>query len=165
MEISNSGAAARATSEPANRERIALVTGGTDGIGEAIAHVLAGRGICVVVVGSNADKGAAAADELRRSSGNDRVEFLHADLSQMRNVDALAVQVSRRFPQLHYLVLCASIMRGEYTLTPEGIETNFAVNYLSRFALTQAALPVTLRESWRSAAARRKVGSVTKTST
>jgi retinol dehydrogenase 12 len=118
-------------------ERIALVTGGTDGIGKAIAHVLANQGIAVVVVGSNADKGENAVRELRHSSGHDRVEFLQADLSLIRNVDALAAQISERWPRLHYLVLCAGIMRGRHTLTREGIETNFAVNYLSRFVLTQ----------------------------
>ena len=126
---------------PVDGRRIALVTGGTDGIGKAIAHVLAGQGIGVVIVGSNAEKGATAARELRRSSGNDDIEFLQADLGLMRNVDALAAQVSKRWPRLHYLVLCAGIMRGRNTLTPEGIETNFAINYLSRFALTKALLP------------------------
>jgi len=91
------------------------------------------------VVGSNAGKSAAAVRELRRSSGNDHVEFLQANLSLMYNVDALAGQVSRRWSQPHYQVLCAGIMR-EHTLTPEGIEANFAVNCLSRFALTRALL-------------------------
>jgi NAD(P)-dependent dehydrogenase (short-subunit alcohol dehydrogenase family) len=140
MEIGNSDATARPTNEPVNGERTVLVTGGTDGIGKAIAHVLAGQGIGVVAVGSNAEKGAAAVRELRRSSGNDRVEFLQADLCLIRNVDALAAQVSQRWPQLHYLVLCAGIMRGHRTLTAEAIETNFAVNYLSRFALATALL-------------------------
>jgi NAD(P)-dependent dehydrogenase (short-subunit alcohol dehydrogenase family) len=128
-------------SQPANGRRVALVTGGTDGIGKAIAHVLAGEGIDVIVIGSNADKGATAVRELRRSSGNDNVEFLQADLSLIRNVDALAAPISQRWPRLHYLVLCAGVMRGKQTRTPEGIETNFAVNYLSRFALAEALNP------------------------
>src|SRR6202049_116767 len=135
MASDSSEMAAVPPSQPANGRRAALVTGGTDGIGKAIAHVLAGEGIDVVVVGSNADKGATAVRELHRSSGNDNVEFLQADLGLIRNVDALAALVSQRRPRLHYMVLCAGIMRGKQTLTPEGIETNFAVNYLSRFAL------------------------------
>src|SRR5260221_8009305 len=118
---------------PVHEQRIALVTGGTDGIGKVIAHVLAGREIGVVIVGSNAEKGVTAVSELRRSSGNDQIEFVQADLSLMRNVDALAAKVREFWPRLHYLVLCAGIMRGRHTLTAEGIETNFAINYLSRF--------------------------------
>jgi NAD(P)-dependent dehydrogenase (short-subunit alcohol dehydrogenase family) len=130
-----------ASDETADGQRIVLVTGGTDGIGKAIARILADEGIVVVIVGSNADKGAAAVRELRRLSGNDQVEFVQADLSLMRNVDALVAQISERWPRLHYLVLCAGIMRGQYTLTPEAIEANFAINYLSRFALTRALIP------------------------
>jgi NAD(P)-dependent dehydrogenase (short-subunit alcohol dehydrogenase family) len=123
------------------QKRIALVTGGTDGIGKAIAHVLASQGMHVVIVGSNPGKGAAAARELSEASGNDSVCFLRADLSIIGNVDALAADVSARWPQLHCLVHCAGIMRGRYTRTSEGIETNFALNYLSRFALTERLLP------------------------
>ncbi len=110
---------------PVNGQPIALVTGGTDGIGKAIAHVLAGQGISVVIVGSNAEKGVAAVSELRRSSGNDQIEFVQADLSLMRNVEALVAKVRECWPRLHYLVLCAGIMRGRHTLTPEGNRDQF----------------------------------------
>jgi NAD(P)-dependent dehydrogenase (short-subunit alcohol dehydrogenase family) len=128
------------SNDPSGKRRIALVTGGTDGIGKAIARGLAQAGIGVVVVGSNAEKGATAVRDLRQTSGNDHVEFLQADLSLIRNVDVLAAEVSKNWPRLHYLVLCAGIVRGQHTLTSEGIETNFAVNYLSRFALIEKLL-------------------------
>jgi NAD(P)-dependent dehydrogenase (short-subunit alcohol dehydrogenase family) len=141
MDIDNPALVAPWANPPGRGQRTALVTGGTDGIGKAIAHVLAGEGISVVLVGSSAGKGTAAVRELRESSGNDQIEFLRADLSLIGNVDALAAQVSQRWPRLHYLVLCAGIMRGEHSLTRDGIESNFAVNYLSRFALTGPLLP------------------------
>ena len=128
------------SNDPSGERRIALVTGGTDGIGKAIARVLAQAGIGVVVVGSNAEKGATAVRELRQTSGNDDIDFLGADLSLIRNVDVLAAEVSKRWPRLHYLVLCAGIVRGQHTLTSEGIETNFAINYLSRFVLIERLL-------------------------
>jgi NAD(P)-dependent dehydrogenase (short-subunit alcohol dehydrogenase family) len=128
------------SNDPSGERRVALVTGGTDGIGKAIARVLAQAGIGVVVVGSNAEKGAAAVRELRQTSGNDDIDFLGADLSLIRNVDVLAAEVSKRWPRLHYLVLCAGIVRGQHTLTSEGIETNFAINYLSRFVLIERLL-------------------------
>jgi NAD(P)-dependent dehydrogenase (short-subunit alcohol dehydrogenase family) len=138
MEVDSHGGTSR---PPVNGPPIALVTGGTDGIGKAIARALAVQGIGVVIVGSNAEKGAAAVSELRRSSGHDRIEFMPADLSLMRNAQALAVKVRECWPRLRYLVLCAGIMRGQHTLTAEGIETNFAINYLSRFAVTEGLLP------------------------
>jgi NAD(P)-dependent dehydrogenase (short-subunit alcohol dehydrogenase family) len=121
--------------------RTALVTGGTDGIGKAIALMLAKEGIGVVVVGSDPKKGIVAVHQLREISGNDQIEFLRADLSVIANANALAAAFSARWPRLHYLVLCAGIMRGEYSLSADGYEVNFAINYLSRFALTEALLP------------------------
>ena len=123
MEVDSHDATAASMRPPVHAQRIALVTGGTDGIGKAIARVLAGQGIGLVIIGSNAKKGAIAVSELRKSSGHDEIEFIQADLSLMRNVGALALKVRERWPRLHYLVLCAGIMRGQHTLTAEGVET------------------------------------------
>jgi NAD(P)-dependent dehydrogenase (short-subunit alcohol dehydrogenase family) len=86
MQINNREPQAQWMNGASCQKRIALATGGTDGIGKAIAHELAGQGMRVVIVGSNAVKGAAAASELREASGNDHIEFLRADLSAIRNV-------------------------------------------------------------------------------
>jgi NAD(P)-dependent dehydrogenase (short-subunit alcohol dehydrogenase family) len=118
----------------------ALVTGGTDGIGKAIALELARTGREVVVVGHDRGKGGRAESDLRRSSGNVGVHFVPADLSLTREAYRLAAEVIRRHRRLSHLVLCAGIVRGRWQLTTEGVESNFAVNYLSRFALTQRLL-------------------------
>src|SRR5579872_2636783 len=120
----------------------ALVTGGTDGIGKAIARGLAAQRMQVLIVGSNPRKGQIAERELRESTGNDHVYFRRADLSLMREVRRLADEVAAEIPVLHYLVLCAGVVWGRRVMTDEGIESNFAIGYLSRFALTQRLLPV-----------------------
>ncbi len=122
-------------------DRVALVTGGTDGIGKEIARGLVRRGVEVVIVGRDADKGDRAVAELREAGDNPRLTFLAADLSLMREVHRLADQVERRWPRLHYLVHSAGVVLGRRVLTAEGIETNFAVTYLARFALTLHLLP------------------------
>jgi NAD(P)-dependent dehydrogenase (short-subunit alcohol dehydrogenase family) len=121
---------------------IALVTGGTDGIGKAIARELAVRGADVLIVGSNAEKGARAERELRASASHHQVRFLQADLSLMRDTDRLADEIIARVPKLHRLVLCAGVVRGRRLVTTEGVESNFAINYLSRFVLTERLLPL-----------------------
>lgn len=123
-------------------ERTALVTGGTDGIGREIARGLAGQGVRVVVVGRDPEKGAGAQRDLRESTGNQAVEFLQADLGLVRETDRLAGEVARRWSALDYLVHSAGVVRGRRVLTGEGVESNFAVNYLSRFALTTGLLPL-----------------------
>src|SRR5229473_1793272 len=120
----------------------ALITGGTDGIGKEIARGLADRGMRVLIVGRDLAKGNRAALELRRSSGNVNVDFFAADLSLVREANRLADEVGRRSKSLHYLVHSAGLVRGHYQLTDEGVESNFAINYLSRFALTNRLLPL-----------------------
>jgi NAD(P)-dependent dehydrogenase (short-subunit alcohol dehydrogenase family) len=121
--------------------RVALVTGGTDGIGKEVARGLARAGVGVTVVGRDADKGARAEREIREETGNADVRFLRADLSLVREANRLADEVAGRWPALHYLVHSAGVVRGRRELTAEGVESNFAVNYLARFVLTTRLLP------------------------
>lgn len=120
----------------------ALVTGGTDGIGKAIARALAARGADVLIVGRDPEKGARVERELRATAGPQRVRFLQADLGLMRDTDRLADEIIARVPKLHRLVLCAGVIRGRRLLTKEGVESNFAINYLSRFVLTGRLRPL-----------------------
>jgi NAD(P)-dependent dehydrogenase (short-subunit alcohol dehydrogenase family) len=120
----------------------ALVTGGTDGIGKAIARALAERGADVLIVGRDAEKGARVQRELRAAAGHQRVRFLQADLGLMRDTDRLADDIIAGVPKLHRLVLCAGVIRGQRLLTKEGVESNFAINYLGRFVLTGRLLPL-----------------------
>jgi NAD(P)-dependent dehydrogenase (short-subunit alcohol dehydrogenase family) len=114
----------------------ALVTGGTDGVGKEVARGLALAGHRVIVVGRDAKKGALVEREMRETTGNVEVWFLQADLSLVREVNRLANEIAARWPALHYLVHSAGVVRGRRELTAEGVESNFAINYLSRFALT-----------------------------
>jgi NAD(P)-dependent dehydrogenase (short-subunit alcohol dehydrogenase family) len=122
--------------------RTALVTGGTDGIGKEIACGLARGGVDLVVVGRDAEKGERAAQGLRHVSQNPSVAFLQADLARVREVVRLADLIHGRWPALHYLVHDAGVVLGRRELTAEGIERNFAINYLSRFELTRQLLPL-----------------------
>jgi len=130
------------------------VTGGTDGIGKEIARGLARAGCSVIIVGRDREKGAGAERELREASGGGDVTFLQADLSVVRGANRVADEIERRWSRLRYLVHSAGIVRGRYELTDDGIESNFAVNYVSRFALTSRLLPLLLERGRPQAAAR-----------
>lgn len=122
--------------------RTALVTGGTDGIGKEVARGIALAGHHVALVGRDAQKGARAVQEIYNSTGNPNVEFLAADLSLMSEANRLAEEVASRWEGLNYLVHSAGVVRDHRELTEEGVESNFAINYLSRFVLTQRLLPL-----------------------
>jgi NAD(P)-dependent dehydrogenase (short-subunit alcohol dehydrogenase family) len=122
------------------RSKTALVTGGTDGIGKEVARGLARTGHSVALVGRDKEKGAQVAQEIRATTGNADVQFLRADLSLVSEAGRLASKVVSQWPTLHYLVHCAGVVRGRRELTREGVESNFAIGYLSRFVLTARLL-------------------------
>lgn len=120
--------------------KAALVTGGTDGIGRATANKLAARGWTVVLVGSNAQKGEKAAQAMTAETGNEAVTFMQADLSLMKEVRRLAGAFKEKHGRLDALVHSAGVIHSERGVTEEGLEASFAINYLSRFLLTNLLL-------------------------
>jgi retinol dehydrogenase 14 len=120
--------------------KVALITGGTGGIGKAAATALAGLGAEVVVVGRNAEKGEAAVAEIRETSGNDDVSLLLADLSVQAEVRRLAEEFGERHDRLDVLVNNAGLVLSERNEMPEGIEAQFAINHLAPFLLTNLLL-------------------------
>ncbi len=125
--------------------KVALVTGGTSGIGKATATALAAMGADVVVVGRNPERGERAAAEIRAQTGG-TVDLALADLSSQAGVRSLAEEFRRRYDRLDVLVNNAGLVQSERTETPDGIETTFAINHLAPFLLTNLLLDV-LEES------------------
>jgi NAD(P)-dependent dehydrogenase (short-subunit alcohol dehydrogenase family) len=120
--------------------RTAVVTGGTDGIGNEIARGLVRGGMAVFAIGRDAAKGARWERDLREQAGHADVHFLQADLGLMREVDRVADLIAARSGALHHLVLNAGVINAERRLTTEGIETHFAISYLGRFRLVTRLL-------------------------
>lgn len=116
----------------------ALVTGGTDGIGRAIAlRLAANHDNRVIVVGRDVTKGLACVRFIERDTANPAVEFVRADLSTIGGADALAFTVLSRVASLKYLVHSAGTITKRRTLTTDGYEMMFATNFLSRLVLTE----------------------------
>jgi NAD(P)-dependent dehydrogenase (short-subunit alcohol dehydrogenase family) len=123
------------------QDRNILITGGTSGMGKATANQLAKMGARLLLVGRNRDKGEAAVTEIIRTSGSGAVTFLQADLSLMREVRRAAEHIRQTFEQLDVLVHGAGgVFPQQRTLTDEGVELSFAVQYLARFVLTNELL-------------------------
>ncbi len=116
--------------------QVALVAGGTDGIGKATATRLAELGATTVVVGSTPERGHEAVEAIVEESNNDAVEYVQADFSLMSEIRQLAEEFRGNYDRLDALVHTAGILPYEREMTEEGIERSFAINYLSRFLLT-----------------------------
>lgn len=109
----------------------AVITGGTDGIGRALADTYLERGHEVVIVGTNPEKG----QTFLRYAG-ERAHFLQADLSLVAENRRVLTWITERFPALDVLVLGARFHRSTRVETTDGFESNFALFYLSRYLLS-----------------------------
>ena len=117
-----------------------LITGGSDGIGYAVALELARLGARVVIAGRNAAKTEAAAQNIARETGNPSVSFLLADLSSQREVRRLAAEVREQLPRLDVLLNNAGAIFLSNRTSVDGIEMTFALNHLGYFLLTTLLL-------------------------
>jgi PPOX class probable F420-dependent enzyme len=115
-----------------------VVTGGTDGMGRALALDRLRRGDEVAIVGRSADKGAAFLDVAARAGAAGRAHFVQADLSLVAGTRAAIEEVRSRFPAVDALVMCARHYRSTRVVTEEGFESTFALFYLSRFVMSHA---------------------------
>ncbi len=122
------------------KDRICMITGASSGIGKATALGLAKMGAAVVIVARDRDRGEAAQAEIATASGNQHVDLLLADLSSQADVRRLAEEFRSRYAHLHVLINNAGVALSKRTLTVDGIETVFAVNYLAPFLLTNLLL-------------------------
>ncbi len=114
-----------------NRARVAAVTGANGAIGMAIARQIAATpGHEVVLVCRDGDKAARCAEGISRATGNPRVRYVLADLSNRASIDALGQNWEG---PLDILVNNAAIAPRHRTLTPQGIEMQFATNVLGYF--------------------------------
>lgn len=121
--------------------RISLVSGGTQGIGRAVAVELARRGDRVLFVGRNAELARSVLAELRAVRPELEHVFLPADLSLLSETTRLAGEVQHLTRRLDAVVLCAGILSTIPEWTAEDLERNFVLNYLSRYLLVRNLLP------------------------
>jgi hypothetical protein len=121
----------------------AIVTGGSAGIGRALAQGLAARQVAVHLLCRNAAAGAAAAREITAATGNARVWAHAVDVSQPREVRAWLAGAwrGRAEPQNATLLLSnAGPLLPRRQETADGLEETFATNVLGAYALTEGLL-------------------------
>ncbi len=124
---------------------VCLVTGATSGIGNATAQALAAMGATTVLVARDGLRGEATVEEIRRTTGSDRVEVRIADLSSQDSIRELAEVFRRDHDRLDVLVNCAGAFFRRRRVTVDGLEMTFALNHLAYFLLTNQLLSLLKR--------------------
>ncbi len=126
--------------------KVALITGASSGIGRETALGLARVCTGLVLVCRDKELGEAAKEEIARTTGNNSIELLIADLLSQRQVRRVAIEFEATHPRLELLVNNAGAGFVDYSETEDGIERTMAINYFTPFLLTNLLLE-TLKNS------------------
>ncbi len=147
--MAKASATARAAYEgPANLNgKYAVVTGGSQGLGESIARLFAERGAAgIVICGRNAANGERVAKEI--SASGCPTYFVKADLAKVAQCRNVIAEADKRFGRLDVLVNAAALTdRGNiFDTTEERYNEIFDVNVRAPFFLIQSAVLIMKRE-------------------
>ncbi|HEX3695825.1 MAG TPA: SDR family oxidoreductase [Polyangia bacterium] len=119
------------------RDKVVLITGASNGIGKETAIGLGKLGARLILVCRDRERGTAAVAEIGRKAPDAAgISLRLADLSSQAAVRALAADVLATTPRLDVLINNAGVILQTRTLSPDGIEMQFAVNHLAPFLLT-----------------------------
>jgi NAD(P)-dependent dehydrogenase (short-subunit alcohol dehydrogenase family) len=120
---------------------VALVSGGTQGLGAAVARAAVRNGADVVVTGRRKDVGEHFAADLAARSGRE-VRYVRADAADVGQGRAAVAETIDRFGRIDALVNCAGLTTRGTMLdtTPELFDEHVAVNLRGPFFLMQAAI-------------------------
>jgi NAD(P)-dependent dehydrogenase (short-subunit alcohol dehydrogenase family) len=120
--------------------RVAIVTGGTSGIGKEVARGLTRAGFLVGIVCRNELRAAATVEELARDVPGSRVETFIGDLSVQMDVRRVAASLEERFDRLDVLVNNAGVHLLRAKVSADGYDRMIATNHLGPFLLTNLLL-------------------------
>ena len=122
--------------------RAALITGGSKGLGFAMAAGLASAGARVILVNRNADEGIQAAKDLSADYGIKAISF-SADITDVQQTEAMAKAAMTAFGQIDILINSAGInIRGAIEeITPEDFAKVMHVNVNGTWLCSRALIP------------------------
>jgi 3-oxoacyl-[acyl-carrier protein] reductase len=125
--------------------KVAIITGAGQGIGETYAKRLAAEGASVVVAEINAEQGERVAGEINASGG--AAVFIHVDVSDPASCQAMAEEAGQRFGGVDYLVNNAAIFAGMRYESLMSIDLDYymkfmAVNLHGALFVSRAVVPL-----------------------
>ena len=128
------------------KNKVALVTGGGQGIGRAIALAFGQEGAKVVITGRTMDKLEGVANEIKKNGG--KALAIAGDVSKMADVDRMVTGTVKKFRRLDILVNCAGVLFSADLAhhTEKLWDDTIDVNLKGSFLTTQRAVPEMLKQ-------------------
>jgi NAD(P)-dependent dehydrogenase (short-subunit alcohol dehydrogenase family) len=128
------------------KEKVALITGSTDGIGKQTALDMARMGATVLVHGRNDKRCRKAVNDIMEQTGNKDVYAYFADLGSLQQIRKLSMEIHTKWDRLDILINNAGVRETMHRFTEDGFEMTFGVNYLAGFCLTGLLLDLMKRD-------------------
>lgn len=130
------------------KDRIAVVTGGADGIGRATAMRFAQEGAVVVIWDMNEEKGKKTAAEINAAGG--KASFLKVNTSNFAEVEAASKKVVEQYGKYEILINNAGITRDSTLkkMTPELWQQVIDVNLTGVFYCAKCAADIMTEQGW-----------------
>jgi NAD(P)-dependent dehydrogenase (short-subunit alcohol dehydrogenase family) len=122
--------------------KAAIITGGSKGLGYAMAAGLASAGANVMLVNRNAEEGLRASKDLSEDYGTEIISFT-ADITDLQQTESMANAAINAFGQVDILINSAGInIRGAIDeLTPEDFDKVMQVNVKGTWLCSRAVVP------------------------
>ncbi|EEB07535.1 short chain dehydrogenase [Schizosaccharomyces japonicus yFS275] len=130
---------------PNLKGKVAIVTGGSSGIGYVSALELARKGAKVYLAGRSESKCNAKIDFIKEHVPEANVVFMNIDLLDFDSVIKAAKKFLEAEDELHLLINNAGCMFNPYELSKDGFELMIQTNYLSHYLLTMYLVPALKR--------------------
>ena len=127
------------------QDKVAIITGGTSGIGAATAELFAKEGAKVVITGRNLDRGKAVSDRIGNSASS---LFIKTDVSRSEDCQRVVEETVRRFGQVDILFNNAGVFYAHDAIecTEEEWDEQIDVSLKGTFLMSKYVLPHMIRQ-------------------
>lgn len=126
--------------------KVALVTGGSEGIGYGCTHTLLSKNVSkLFILAKSGDIAADAVNAITKEMGKDkadRVHFIECDLSDWEQTGKVAFEISEKTDRLDILINNAARGIMTYQLNKAGVDLHMATNHMGHVVLTSHLLPL-----------------------
>ena len=124
------------------RGGLAIITGAGTGMGYEEAKAVAAKGFHTIMACHHPEAAEEKRQEIIRETGNENVEIIGLELSDLSDVRRFVDEVKARFTHLDLLMNNAGTLSTKFQVTTDNLERTVAVNYVGPYLLTRLLLPL-----------------------